>query len=229
MGLLRGALLTILAAVAVYAQSTDIFPPPGALNTANTWTVGNQVFAGPGAASTSSVRFTGTLFSGGTSSTTWPLIYIDLGASEPTSWNTNGTLFGINAPTGAGQIADWHNNGGSTVFSVDPNGTTRLAGGIRFGNPTTKTTTYSAASNDTLIIGDGTGGAFTLSAAGSPSAGQIECFLKKDSSANAITVSGNGKNIYSTSGSVTTLTLGSQGNAYCLWYDGTQWWVFAKV
>lgn len=92
---------------------------------ANTWTAN----AG---ASAPAVTFSGTSFSGnGTTST--PIVYINNGATPPTSWNTAGTQFGINMASGFnGLIMDVHPNGGSSVFTLSANGNV-VAGQV---NPT---------------------------------------------------------------------------------------------
>jgi hypothetical protein len=79
-----------------------------------------------GALSTLPVTISGTpVTSGGTGTTTYPLFSIwTSGATAPTTWNTGGTLFGINEPSGfAGSVFDVHNNGGVSVFSIASNGT----------------------------------------------------------------------------------------------------------
>lgn len=61
----------------------------------------------------------------GSATTSVPLwYYLCSGASAPTTWSTNGTIFGLNACTGfVGKYIDIKTpNGGSTVFSVDQAG-----------------------------------------------------------------------------------------------------------
>lgn len=71
-----------------------------------------------GAASTAAELLSGAPFTGGTGTTTYPLDYFNDGTA-PTTWSTNGTEFGINAPSGfSGNFLDFHVNGGASVFSV---------------------------------------------------------------------------------------------------------------
>lgn len=77
-----------------------------------------------GAASTSPFSLTGTLFTGGTGTTTQPFMaYLSPGASVVSTWNTNGTVFGINAPASyTGYYFDFHINGGPSKASLDSAG-----------------------------------------------------------------------------------------------------------
>lgn len=81
-------------------------------------------------ASTPAEVYTGTLFTGGTGTTTLPHVYINQGAA-PTTWSTAGTIFGINAPSGfTGNTAEFRNNGGTTIFSMNSNGTLTTSGTV---------------------------------------------------------------------------------------------------
>jgi hypothetical protein len=96
----------------------------------------NPTFSGAGAASTSSVNFTGTLFTGGSSTTTFPLLYVNLGAA-PTTFSTNGTIFGINTAGGFnGNFVDFHVNGGAPLFKIDNAGNVTSAATLAGGNGT---------------------------------------------------------------------------------------------
>lgn len=65
-----------------------------------------------GAASTSPESLTGSLYTGGTGTTTFPYWYYNVGATAPTTFSTNGTLMGANFASGfTGRIADWYING----------------------------------------------------------------------------------------------------------------------
>lgn len=69
-----------------------------------------------GAASTPSLLLSGTPFSGGTGTTTKPLVNIETAGATSTGWSTGGTMLGVNAPSGfAGNLADWQVNGGSVA------------------------------------------------------------------------------------------------------------------
>jgi hypothetical protein len=86
---------------------------------------------GNGAASNSPFLMNGTVFTGGNGTTTFPLAYLNQG-SAPSSWSTNGTELGINAPSGfMGNFIDIHLNGGVSVFSVGATaGTITTAGSV---------------------------------------------------------------------------------------------------
>jgi hypothetical protein len=83
-----------------------------------------------GAASTPSLSLTGALFTGGSGTTTVPLLYRNAtGATAPSTWSTSGTQFGINAASGfAGNFLDFHVNGGVSLFSVSNAGAVSSGG-----------------------------------------------------------------------------------------------------
>ncbi len=76
-----------------------------------------------GALSMPSVLISGVPVTGGTGTTTFPLVYIDsTGATAPTVFSTAGTMFGVNAPSGfTGYLLDLFTNG-SPKFYVDYQG-----------------------------------------------------------------------------------------------------------
>lgn len=88
---------------------------------------------------------------------------------------------------------------------------------------TTKTITasYSAGLNDLSIDADATGGAITVTLAASPIDGQQHEISKNDASANAVTISGNGKNI---NGSGTLVIAAQYGFKRVRFYGGTGEW-----
>jgi hypothetical protein len=78
-----------------------------------------------GAASAPPGTFTGTWFTGGTSTTTKPQVVIEPTGTTSTSWSTSGTGFGVNAVSAfAGRLLDLQINGTSewnfsgTVFGI---------------------------------------------------------------------------------------------------------------
>jgi hypothetical protein len=74
-----------------------------------------------GAASAPPGTFTGTWFTGGTSTTTKPQVVIEPTGTTSTSWSTSGTGFGVNAASGfAGNLLDLQVNG-SSLFKVNAN------------------------------------------------------------------------------------------------------------
>ena len=67
-----------------------------------------------GAASTPPVSFTGSWFTGGTSTTTKPQVLIEPSGTTSTDWDTDGTGLGVNAPSGfTGNLLDLQVNGSS--------------------------------------------------------------------------------------------------------------------
>ncbi|CAB4165003.1 hypothetical protein UFOVP817_24 [uncultured Caudovirales phage] len=95
---------------------------------ANTFT-GAQTVSVNGAASTPALSLTGSIFTGGTGTTTKPLHLIEPAGTTSTGWSTSGTVLGLNAPTGfAGHILAAHVNG-SEVARIDSAGRGRFSGG----------------------------------------------------------------------------------------------------
>ena len=111
----------------------------GQLNTAYGLTVSGgslAVVAGTlqiqhgGSASTAYLSTTGSIYSSGTATTAFPYHYYNCsGSTAVTTFNTAGTVYGINSCSGfAGYFQDYHVNGGSSVFSVDYQGNVIQAG-----------------------------------------------------------------------------------------------------
>jgi hypothetical protein len=85
-----------------------------------------------GAASTPSVLINGTVFTGGTASTTTPLFLVQPSGTSGTAWGTNGTLIGANSASGyTGNLIDLQANSTSR-FKVDNAG--NLFGGNTYIN-----------------------------------------------------------------------------------------------
>src|SRR5215469_15052104 len=79
------------------------------------------------------MTLTGALATGGTGTTTVPFIFINQAVTQPTNWNTSGTILGFNAPSGftAGAFIDCRVNGqASSFFSVNAQGTISGTGSI---------------------------------------------------------------------------------------------------
>jgi hypothetical protein len=76
------------------------------------------------AASTPVIYLTGTPYTGGTSTTDFPLLLLQpSGATAVTTWSTNGTVFGMNEASGfIGNYLDIRGNGGSSQFYVSSGG-----------------------------------------------------------------------------------------------------------
>jgi hypothetical protein len=95
----------------------------GAFSTTAPWT-----FSVAGAASTPGLSVTGAPYTGGSATTNFPQFYVNDGAG-PTTFSTAGTEFGLNSPSGfTGNMADFHVNGGGSIFKVDYQGNLGLGG-----------------------------------------------------------------------------------------------------
>lgn len=81
---------------------------------------GNLSTSVAGATSSSPLRLSGTIYSGGTGTTTFPYaLLMPSSATAATTWSTSGTMLGINTSTGfSGNFLDFRVNGGSSVLSV---------------------------------------------------------------------------------------------------------------
>jgi len=84
-----------------------------------------------------------------------------------------------------------------------------------------KTAAYPVTTADEIILCDATSGAFAVTLTASPVAGETYTIKKIDSSVNAITVAGNGKNI----DGAANQTLPAQWNAITVVYNGTAWYI----
>lgn len=84
---------------------------------------------------------------------------------------------------------------------------------------TTKTANYTAVASDYIIEGNATSGNITISLPAAPATGQVYVVTKTDSSANTVTVSGNGKNI----NGVATFVMSFQYDRRAFVYNGTEW------
>jgi len=103
---------------------------PGILQIASGASAGNtgalslaQVLLNGGtpAASTSQLYCTTAPYTGGTGTTTFPVALLDSGGTPVSSWNTGGTILGINAPSAFnGSYFDIHLNGAASLLSAYP-------------------------------------------------------------------------------------------------------------
>jgi len=104
-------------------------------NLANTFSLA-QTFSANGALSVPAVSFTGTPITGGTATTTKPMVLIETSGATSTGWVTGGTMFGINSAAGfSGYLADFQANGASS-FVVTSSGNVRSVGQYQMGATT---------------------------------------------------------------------------------------------
>lgn len=97
-------------ATAQGALLTTLLPKAGGTMT------GALINSTNGAASTPSLLLSGTPFTGGSATTTKPLVNVETAGATSTGWSTSGTMLGVNAPSGfAGNLADWQLNGTSLL------------------------------------------------------------------------------------------------------------------
>lgn len=100
----------------------------------DTLTFGAGVVSNNGAASTPPLTLTGTIFTGGSATTTKPALLVEPTGTTSTGWSTAGTLIGANAPSGfTGKYIDLQLDG-SSAFSVTGGGTggITIIGGHQF-------------------------------------------------------------------------------------------------
>lgn len=77
---------------------------------------------------------------------------------------------------------------------------------------------YTIVATDFTVIGNTTGGSFTVNLPASPTTGDCYC-VKQVAAANILTLSGNGKNI----DGVASIAMGVQYLSYTVQYNGTEW------
>lgn len=101
---------------------------------ASVFTVGSTVataVSANGAASTPAFALTGSIFTGGSSTTTKPLYLIEPAGTTSTGWSMDGTMFGVNAPSSlasTGYILDLQKEGGRQ-FGITGDGFIRMGDG----------------------------------------------------------------------------------------------------
>lgn len=126
------------------------YPNPALATTqtaAHTWSAAQTLSGGAlnsnnATASNAAALFSGTLFTGGTATTTFPQIFVQpTGTTAATTWSTSGTHIGINAVSGfAGNFLDFHAAGAASVFNVGSGGAVTTSGLISTSNAVTATT-----------------------------------------------------------------------------------------
>jgi hypothetical protein len=157
-----------------------------------------------GAASAPPGTFTGTWFTGGTSTTTKPHFLCEPTGTTSTAWSTSGTGIGVNAASGfAGRLIDLQLNGTSN-FSVDSTGRASVPLGTAalpsiYPGTDTNTGIYSPGSDQVAISTNGTGRLFVDASGGVSLAGSV--------------LSGTSAFRISTASAPGSISLGTQGGA----------------
>lgn len=102
---------------------------------AKTLTADNYfIVAGPGLASTAPLLVNGTILTGGTGVTNWPQLLVQPSGTTSSTWNTSGTLFGANGPTGfGGNLFDFQILG-TSIISGSSSGNMQMTGFITVGS-----------------------------------------------------------------------------------------------
>lgn len=164
------------------------------------------------------------LISNGTSNGTWDYrlfgaISVARGGTGATSLTANNVILG-NGTSAVQFVAP-----GTSGNVLTSNGTTWASTAPGVGSQTldvkSKTTTYTAAATDTVLLVDASGGAWTLTLpAAASNTGHIFYIKKTDSSVNAVTVDGNASE---TIDGTTTKTVSFQYEAIMIVSDGTNW------
>lgn len=109
--------------------------------------------SGNGAASAAVQTLSGTLFTGGSGTTTFPEILVQpAGTAAVTSWNTAGSIWGANVVSGfSGYFLDFHVAGSASKFNVDAFGDVTASGQI------SAATSLRAGGNNFIINGISSG------------------------------------------------------------------------
>jgi hypothetical protein len=95
---------------------------------------GSVLVSASGTPNSGALMLTGSVYSGGTATTNTPLLYIKgSGSTAVSSWHSNGTYIGIDGVPGfVGNLIDLHINGGTSLFSINSNGSITNAGNNTF-------------------------------------------------------------------------------------------------
>jgi hypothetical protein len=123
------------------------------------------IWTASGALSAPAVLYNGLpVITGGTGTTTWPMVLIQPSGTTTTTWSNVGTYFGINAASGfTGNIMDIQANGTSR-FSVTNGGTANIPGTVSTGAYHSTNTCGSTASP--AVCGGNIAGAVAVPVAG---------------------------------------------------------------
>lgn len=131
----------------------------GFTGTGNVVRVANPNFSANGALSAPSVSFTGTPITGGSTTTTKPLVLIEPGGVTSNNWATGGTYIAVNGATGT--LLDLQTSG-AVKFRVSSNGDITAAGwGFTNSGELFNATNYNVG-NGWIRINSGAGGGIGL-------------------------------------------------------------------
>lgn len=110
-----------------------------------------------GALSTPAFKLTGAPITGGSATTTKPLVLIETSGATSSGWSTSGTMLGVNAPSGfSGRILDLQVNG-SSQFLVGSGGAVTMNGTL-----TLNTSAAQITFSDTILVRDGVANTLAL-------------------------------------------------------------------
>lgn len=110
------------------ALSTVLLPKAGGTMT------GALINSTNGAASTPSLLLSGTPFTGGSATTTKPLVNIETAGATSTGWSTSGTMLGVNAPSGfAGNLFSFQTDGTRKLW-CEAGGDLWVGNSVQFGD-----------------------------------------------------------------------------------------------
>lgn len=127
----------------------------GTTGTAALSSTGIATFSQAGALSASAINITGAIVAtGGSGTTTLPLIYVNQGVSQPTTWSTTGTALGFNLLSGfGGNVIDVHINGAASIFKINSSGSITSAGSGSFSGGGIVTQAPSGGTSGTWKLG----------------------------------------------------------------------------
>ncbi len=132
-------------------------------------------------------------------------------------------IWGDSAEYGRGLVVA--DGGKIGIWTTTPNSYFQVAGAIAT-TVTTKTVSYTATISDSVLLGDASGGAFTFTLPTAVGiAGREYVFKKIDSSANAVTIDGDGTE---TIDGATTYDLTSQYQFIRIVSDGANWLIIGS-
>lgn len=117
----------------------------GNISSVNSTHTGFITIGYSGTASQGALTLTGTPFAG-TGTTSTPLLYLNNNATQPTSWNVNGTYIGLDIASGfTGRIIDARNGTGGALLVVSATGGITAADICAFNNGVSSTFYQSSA------------------------------------------------------------------------------------